>query len=166
MCHFLATCSSVAHSLRLGTLLSERYSGFGKECLRSWPSRKTACSPPSDLSKSSPDQKFSLQKNISYGRGVFVITREDFVVWTRQVKSYGDTTSCTILSIGAGTCSEGAGTSSGSVTEGEPASCALNCLSFLNAHELPEVFACGCGFQDYLKEQVVNHEIHPTVVHR
>ena len=49
----------------------------------------------------------------------------------------------------AGTRSDGAGTSSGSVTSGEPAGRALGCLShLLLCHEPLDVFAPGYGCQD------------------
>ena len=46
------------------------------------------------------------------------------------------------------TRSDGAGTSSGSITSGVPAGRALSCFSyFLNAHELLEAFPSGYGRQ-------------------
>ena len=93
---------------------------------------------------------------VSCGRDVFVEAREDFVVRARQCNPYGDNAVLHRMnnikysfSIGAGVCSDDEGTSRGSMTSGEPARRALNCLSYLlNTHKLPEVFASGYGCQD------------------
>ena len=97
----------------------------------------------------SPDRIFPSSFSISYGRDVFVLTREDFVVWARQGKPYGYNP---ILD----------GMDNFRYNSFRPCrvvqwsndqrracwTCAMLLFIFLKAHKLLEAFASGYGCQD------------------
>ena len=89
---FFGTCFTLSRSRipaqdaetskRLGTLLSKRFSGLGEKCLLSWASRKIGLALSLLTSwRSRVEVGYSQSSfSISYGRDVFVSTRENFVI--------------------------------------------------------------------------------------
>ena len=148
----------VCSSKRLGSLLSKRYSG-GKSVFGHGHRKRLDwhfLHAPSGVTVLSLDRILPKEHIIPYGRHVFVVTREEFVVWARQGNPFGYNPILNRMDnlrySSFQRCrprSDGGGTSSGSLTSGEPAGRALISSSYhLHGHELLEVLASGYGCQD------------------